>query len=256
MFRNKKIAVCLPARNESGHLEKIAKTMPKCVDEIVVVSNRSFDTTISELQDINIKRLKLVVDDRTIDGIGYGFAHMAAMENTDADILISADADMTYPVEDIEEIVTYFVDNNYDFITCTRYPVDKQTKIPFKLQLGVNVLNWETRLLYGFAAQDILSGMWVLTKDASQKLDLRMGGWNLSPEIKIKAFQHPLIRYGEYHIRQKTRAGETKQNYFKTGFDHLLWILLNRFGLGYPKNMDIVYSPIQNRWSKQSLTQK
>jgi glycosyltransferase involved in cell wall biosynthesis len=251
MFRNKKITVYFPARNESGHIDKIIKSVPSFVDEIIMVSNRSYDTTIEE--GFCNKKLKLIIDDRSIDGIGYGFAHMTAMEYSTGDILVAADADLTYPLDILKEILSYCLDNHLDFLNCTRYPVDKKTKISRKLQLGVNILNQEVRLLYGIKISDILSGMWVFKKDIVDKLHLRMGDWNLSPEIKIKAFLHDAVRYGEYHISQKIRAGETKQDYLATGWSHFRWILANRFGLGNPKKMDIIYSNIKSPISREII---
>lgn len=251
MYKNKKITVYFPARNEAGHLAQVVDGTPDFVDEIIVVSNRSFDNTLEELN--KYPRIRVLVDDRTIDGIGYGFAHLTALNAATGDILVAADADLTYPVHELDKILDNFMDNHYDFVTCTRYPVDSKTTIPFKLKFGVNFLNKEVEYLYGIKLQDTLSGMWVLTKDTVDKLNLVMGDWNLSPEIKIKAAMNPHVRYGEYHISQKQRAGETKQNYFKTGFDHALWILLNRFGLGNPKKMDIINYAAMNRWSEEMI---
>jgi hypothetical protein len=56
-----------------------------------------------------------------------------------------------------------------------------------------------------------------------------MGDWNLSPQIKLNAACNPNIRFTEYSIKQRLRKGETKQDYFKTGFSHAFWIFKNRF---------------------------
>lgn len=226
MYRNKRITVCLPCRNEGNHLKEVVKRIPKFVDEIIVVSNNSKDNTVEIA-----KKLKLTVieDNRTIGGIGYGFAHMTAIENATGDIIVGADGDATYPIEDLAKIIDHLIDNKYDFISCNRYPLQSGVKIPFMLQLGVNTLNTEVRLLYGIKIQDILSGMWVFRKPVRNKLDLNMGEWNLSPQIKINAAKHPKIKFTEYSIAQHQRLGESHQAHWKTGFQHLRWIFLNRF---------------------------
>jgi glycosyltransferase involved in cell wall biosynthesis len=226
MYRDKRISLCLPCRNEAGHLSEVIARVPKIVDEIIVISNKSSDDTVK-----TAKKLKTIAleDNRTIDGIGYGFAHMTGIENATGDIIVGADGDATYPIEDIQKVVDKLLDEKYDFISCNRYPLQPGTHIPFMLRLGVNTLNWEVRLLYGVKIQDILSGMWVFNKQAKRHLDLTMGEWNLSPQIKLNAALSKKIRFTEYSIAQHQRMGESHQAHFKTGFAHLRWIFLNRF---------------------------
>ncbi len=226
MYRNKKISLCLPCRNEAKHLHEVIKRVPKIVDEIIVISNNSKDDTVKVA-----KKLKLIAleDNRTIGGIGYGFAHITGIQRATGDIIIGADGDATYPIEDIQSIVDRLLDEKLDFISCNRYPLQEGTKIPFKLRLGVGTLNWEVRLLYGIKINDILSGMWVFNKSAKKHLNLNMGEWNLSPQIKINAATNPKIKFTEHSIAQHQRMGESHQSHFKTGFSHLRWIFLNRF---------------------------
>jgi len=231
MYRNKKISLCLPCRNESNHLHEVLKRVPSIVDEIIIISNNSKDDTVKVGQKLakKDKRVKVFEDNRTIGGIGYGFAHMTGIEQATGDLIVGADGDATYPIEDLEEVIDQLIDDKYDFISCNRYPLKGDTKIPLKLQLGVNTLNWEVRLLYGIKINDILSGMWVFNKKAKKLLNLNMGEWNLSPQIKINAAKHPQIKFVEHSIAQHQRLGESKQAHYKTGFSHLRWIFLNRF---------------------------
>lgn len=222
MYRNKKITVCFPCRNEGAHLKEVLARVPKFVDEIVVVSNKSKDDTVAVAKKLGAKAFE---DNRTIGGIGYGFAHITGINNATGDIIVGADGDATYPVEDLAEIIDHLLDNELDFISCNRYPLKDGTKIPFKLRAGVWMLNTEVRVLYGRKIQDILSGMWVFKKEAREHLNLTMGDWNLSPEIKINAAISPDIAFGEYSIAQHQRMGESHQNYFKTGLNHAMWIL-------------------------------
>jgi len=150
---------------------------------------------------------------------------MTGIQNATGDIIVGADGDATYPVEDLATIIDHLLDQDLDFISCNRYPLKDGTKIPFKLRFGVWMLNTEVRLLYGKKIQDILSGMWVFKKEAREDLHLSMGDWNLSPEIKINAAINPAIKFGEYSIAQHQRMGESHQNYFKTGFNHAMWII-------------------------------
>jgi glycosyltransferase involved in cell wall biosynthesis len=229
MYRNKRITLCLPCRNEAGHLKEVVKRIPKFVDEVIVISNKSKDNTVEVAKKLKLKALE---DNRTIGGIGYGFAHMTGIENATGDIIVGADGDATYPIEDLAKVIDYLLDEKLDFVSCNRYPLQPGTKIPFKLRLGVNTLNTEVRLLHGIKINDILSGMWVFRKEVKNKLNLTMGDWNLSPQIKINAAKHPKIRFSEFSIAQHQRLGESHQAHYKTGFSHLWWIFRNRWSSG------------------------
>ncbi len=226
MYKNKRISLCLPCRNEAKHLKKVIARAPKFVDEIIIISNKSSDNTVQVARKLGAKVLE---DNRTSGGIGYGYAHMTGIDNSTGDIIVGADGDATYPIEKLAAIIDFLLENKLDFVSCNRYPVQAGTKIPFKLRTGVWLLNKEVRWLYGFKINDILSGMWAFKKPTKNKLQLKMGDWNLSPEIKIKAATHPKISFGEYSISQHQRLGESHQKYFKTGISHAWWILKYRF---------------------------
>jgi glycosyltransferase involved in cell wall biosynthesis len=228
MYRSKKISVYLPCRNEADHLDKVLATIPAFVDEIIVVSNKSSDNTVQRARELGAQAIE---DNRTSGGIGYGYAHMSGIDQASGDIIITADADGTYPLEQLDRILDNFMDEQLQFMSCNRYPLHRESAIPLKLRLGVWILNTEARLLYGYKIQDILSGMWVLSREAKDNLNLTMGDWNLSPEIKLNAIMHPSISFGEHHIKQHLRHGVTHQSHWKTGFSHLLWIAFYRLKL-------------------------
>jgi glycosyltransferase involved in cell wall biosynthesis len=224
MYKNRSISVIMPCRNEGAHLAEIMRRIPKFVDEIIIVSNRSTDNTVEMAQRLG---LKVYEDNRAVKGIGYGFAHMTGIEAATSDIIAGIDGDATYPIENIDGIIDDLLKRNLDFISCNRYPLQDGTKIPLKLRLGVAMLNLETRLLYGIKVKDVLSGMWVFKREISPLLRLTMGDWNLSPQIKINAALHRDIQFGEHSIAQHQRRGTTKQRYFKTGLSHLVWLMRN-----------------------------
>lgn len=228
MIKNKRISVIIPCRNEGAHIRSVIAKIPNVVDEIIVVSNKSSDNTVEAAKAIG-GRVKVFEDNRVLNGIGYGYAHMTGIKEATGDLIVAMDGDATYPIEDISEIVDNLLSRKLDFVSCNRYPLKDNTKVPFKLKLGVTLLNVEVRLLYGVKINDILSGMWIFKKEIKDDLKLTMGDWNLSPQIKLNAATSQNIKFGEHNIVQHLRAGETKQNYFATGYSHAVWILRNRF---------------------------
>jgi len=236
MYKAQRITVCLPCRNEGNHLEEVIRHIPSYVDEIIVISNRSTDDTVAVARSLGVQ---VHEDNRALGGIGYGFAHMTGIKHATGDIIVGVDGDGTYPVEKLDKVIDHMRTNLLDFIACNRYPLQDGTQIPFKLRLGVGTLNLEARLLYGVKINDILSGMWVFRKDIREQLQLTMGDWNLSPQIKLNAACNLDIAYGEFSITQHDRLGATHQHYIKTGLSHLLWIFKNRVGMaGKPAEAD------------------
>lgn len=226
MYRGKKVSFYFPCRNEAGHLAKEIARLPSFVDEIIVVDNRSTDDTFQVARELGVRALK---DDRAKGGIGYGYAHMTGLQSATGDVIATADADGTYPIHELARMIDRMIDERIDFLSCNRYPLKNPADVPFILKLGVWALTMEARLLYFTRIRDILSGMWLVSKDAAPRLALTEGDWNLSPQIKLNAATHPEIRFAEEHITLAEREGRTKQQYLKTGLSHLWWIARNRF---------------------------
>ena len=228
MINQNRVSLVMPCRNEAGHLAKFVADVPLFYDEIICVSNLSTDRTVEVGKELEQRfpRFTLLQDDRTAGGIGYGYAHLTGIEASTGDIVVCADSDGTYPIEDVPDIIDKMEDKGLDFASCSRYP---DAKIPFGLQFGVKILNLEIALLYQTIIHDSLSGMWVFKRSVYKRLRLTEGDWNLSPQIKLNAHRYLGNKFGEVKIEQKNRHGETKQNYLKTGLNHLIWIAKNRF---------------------------
>lgn len=225
MFKNKSITVVMPCKNEESAIGKTIKSIPRYIDEIIVVDNGSTDNTSK----VASKLGALVISEpRIVRGIGYGFAHITGINNAKGDYIVGMDADDTYPSSEVANIISYMEKHNLDFVSCNRFPL-KNGAITKTRQLGVKILNFETKLLYNYPIKDILTGMWIIRKNIVRELDLKEGDWNLSPEIKINAIQNPNINFGEYHIDHFEREGNSKQQIWKTGLNHLLFIFVRRF---------------------------
>lgn len=243
MVKNNKISLVIPCRNEEKGLKALLPKVPPYIDEIIVVDNKSTDNTAEVAKQFNTT---VVRENRTWDGIGYGFAHQKGMKIAKGDYIVSMDGDNTYPVESIGNIVNFMDENKIDFVSCNRLPLMDIKALPAMNIIGILILNLETMLLYGYYIHDILSGMWVVKKDILKKLNLTMGDWNISPEIKLAALVNKDIRFVEYHIKHfKRLAGFSKQMYWKTGINHVLYILKRRFTTDNPLK-GVTISPVIN----------
>ncbi|MDQ3008278.1 MAG: glycosyltransferase family 2 protein [bacterium] len=242
MLKSKTISLIIPCRNEEKAIAAMLQKLPSCVDEVIVVDNNSRDKTAKVARSLGAK---VLTEKRQAHGIGYGYAHQRGLAAAKGDIVITMDGDNTYPLESIERVISYMIKSESTFVSCTRFPLKKTAAISKLRQLGVWILNTEVRVLYNYPIKDILSGMWAVDRSVISQLSLTEGGWNLSPEIKLSALFNKNIAFSEYHITHHHRDnGASKQVIWKTGFEHLLYILKRRF------TVDTQFNLIRLSWTE------
>lgn len=226
MIYGKTISIIIPCKNEEAALYSMLKSVPDYIDEVIVVDNGSTDNTTTVAKDAGAIVIR---EKRHINGVGYGYAHQKGLKKATGDIIVALDGDETYPMEAIKEVVRYMERSKSDFVSCARFPLADPHAISTIRQFGVQILNTQVSFLYGYQIKDILSGMWAMKREIIPLLNATNGEWNFSPEIKLAALTHPKIHFSEYHIAHKVRVnGFSKQNIWKTGFNHLRYILHRR----------------------------
>lgn len=226
MIQGKTITIVIPCKNEANIIGRCLNRIPSCIDEVLVIDNNSTDTTASVARKHEARVIK---EKRTVDGIGYGFAHQTGIQKATSDYIVALDGDDTYPMNTISTIIRTMEKEHIDVISCNRLPLTNPHVISKTRQFGIHILNTLVFVLYGHQVKDILSGMWIGKREALQELHVTSGGWNFSPEIKLSALIHPSIVFDEYHINHFSRAKEpSKQQIWKTGFNHSIFIIKKR----------------------------
>lgn len=224
MIKNYSISLIMPCKNEARALQTVLEKLPKEIDEVIVVDNNSNDQTKAVARKFGARIFSENKTDK--NGIGYGFAIQKGIREAKGNIVVCMDGDDSYPVKEIERMVNYLLKKNLDFISCNRLPFRKPKKMSSLRAFGVKILNLLTWSLYGYKIKDSLSGMWVFKKYVSSDLNLSEGGWNLSLEIKLKAILSPACRFAEHQISYQDRVFDlSKQNLFRTGFEHVLYLI-------------------------------
>lgn len=252
MVSSKKISLVIPCKNEEKIIDNTIKNVPTYVDEIIVVDNGSSDNSALVAQEAGAIVIK---EPRKLNGIGYGYAHLSGIRKATGDYIFGMDADDTYPSYEIKNIVEYMEKGKFDVVSCNRLPLRNPKAISKLRRLGIYVLNFEITLLYGYKIKDTLTGMWGIKRSCLPELNLRMGDWNLSPEVKIAAIMNKDVKFGEYHIDHFIREKEpSKQAIWKTGWGHFRYIAGKRFtedsALG-----SLIYKMVINRnWSQPKFS--
>lgn len=214
-------SLILPCKNEADALPELIKKIPASLD-VILVDNGSTDNTPQIAKKLGLRVIREIRHD---NGIGYGYALQAGIKQAKEDIIICMDADGSYPLSAITNVLKTLEKKKLDFISCNRIAFPSITNISSIRVTGVLILNFFTFILFGYKIKDSLTGMWVFRRSAINKLSLIEGGWDFSLEIKLQAIMNKDVKFAEYAIDYNNRSlGESKQNLIVTGFQHLLFL--------------------------------
>jgi len=232
MYRNQKISILIPSFNEREGIRYIMESVPGWVDEVVVV-----DCSTDGTDDIARQLGARVIRERPT---GYGQAYLTGFQHVTGDVIITMDADGTYPVksEELGGLLDRLIDGKHDFISGSRFPARFSRGImPRERVLGNRLMTSWANLLFQTSYNDILSGMWILRREVVPKLSVTSANWLLSAEIKLAALTNPEINFAEVHIPYRKRIGESKfarpwYSLYRAGFENALYLLARRiYGL-------------------------
>ena len=225
----RKISVIIPALNEEEAIEGVIRAIPKdelekmgFETQVVVVDNGSEDRTGEIARKAGAE---VILEPER----GYGRAYKAGFANASGDIIATADADLTYPVEEIPNLVNLLEEENLDFISTNRFAQMDRDAMSMRNKLGNSVLNMTTRLLFGMTLKDSQSGMWVFRREVLHGLVLKSDGMSLSEELKIEACHFAKCRWKEVPIRYRKRAGKAKLRGWRDGIQNLCYLIRKRF---------------------------
>jgi glycosyltransferase involved in cell wall biosynthesis len=225
MRRGMRISVVIPCFNEAEGIARVVPAIPAFVDEIIIVDNNSTDDTSEVARRLGAK---VVFEGRR----GYGSAYKAGLSAAAGDITVTMDGDGTYPVEQIGECIDYLLDNNLDFVSASRFPLEDAHAMNIANRVGNALLTMATLVLFMRAIRDSQSGMWIFRTALYRELNPMSDGMPFSEEIKIKALMNRRVRFGECHIGYHQRIGEVKLQKWRDGVRNLLYLVKLRFGVG------------------------
>ena len=224
---HKKLTIVIPALNEEQGIEKTVRAIPRAEInrigyqcQVLVVDNGSEDATVELAAGAGAE----VVSE---PNRGYGTALKKGFAAADGDIIVTADADATYPLEDIPRLVQILDSENIDFITTNRFALMPKEAMSKRNRVGNAILSWTMRLLFGLKIEDSQSGMWVFRKAILQRLRLT-SNTPLSQEIKIEACHFARCPWKEVPIQYRPRSGKAKLGGWKVGTGNLIHLVSKR----------------------------
>jgi glycosyltransferase involved in cell wall biosynthesis len=224
MHRNKSLSVVIPCKNEEQGIATVLAGVPSYVDEVLVV-----DSSTDRTPEIAAQMGARVVRE---DRLGYGRAYKTGLAEASGDVIATIDGDLTYPIEQLDRLVDYLLDNDLDFVNASRFPLKDRGSMRTLNVVGNKLITLVFNILYFKSLADALSGMWVIRAEAVPKLRVRSDNWNFSEEIKIEAIVRDGVRFGECRIPYRERVGDSKLSPFKVGFENVMFLFAKRFTIG------------------------
>ncbi|HSW79458.1 MAG TPA: glycosyltransferase family 2 protein [Candidatus Saccharimonadales bacterium] len=204
-----KISIVIPALNEEEGIGPVLQAIPiKALQrmnyevELLVIDNGSTDKTPHIARDHGATVIIQPIR-------GYGNAYKAGFANATGDIIATGDADLTYPFDDLPNILKKMHKENIDFVTTDRLSTLNAGAMTKFHQFGNWVLSSMTKILYKCPFNDSQSGMWIFKSSIWPQLDVRSSGMPFSQEIKLEAFCKG-FKCIELPIEYRARAGKEK----------------------------------------------
>ena len=180
----------MPAYNESltiaATIEAFHRELPEA--QIVVVDNNSKDATAAIAAD-TLQRLGATGEVISELRQGKGNAVRRAFLEVDADIYVMSDADLTYPAEQVHQLIQPVLDNRADMVVGDRLSGGHYSK-ENKRQLhgfGNALVRWLVNTLFRARLADIMSGYRVFNRRFVKNYPILIEGFQLETDVTLHA---------------------------------------------------------------------
>ncbi len=215
-----KVTVVLPAFNEAKRIVRAVKEVKKWMDEtgydyeIVIAEDGSTDGTDRIASEIARKdpKVKHIHSDRRL---GRGKALTRAFKNSDGDVLVYLDVDLSTDMRHLKELIDAIAKEGYDIATGSRLMKESCAERPLKRYLASKTYNFLVRLMLGSKLRDHQCGFKAFKRSSILSLldEVKDDHWFWDTEILVLA-QRKGLKVKEIPVRWK-QSGETKVRFTK-----------------------------------------
>jgi len=173
---------CVPAYNEEAGIGSLIKKLQKFVDLVIVCDDGSSDNT----SEIAIQSKAKVVKHSQNKGKGAALKSLfkASLE-TQADIIITIDADGQFLPEEIPLLTKNLQENELDIVVGYRF--DDNNEMPKYRKAGNKLLDSVTKLASDIGIRDTQSGFRAYTRQSIELIKFQSDGFASDSEILINA---------------------------------------------------------------------
>ena len=210
-----KTTVVIPCYKVAAHIEHVLRTLPDCVDEIILVDDCSPDDTGKVLEQLSQQDSRNTVI-RKPKNMGVGGAMVAGFKEAlhrGCDIVVKLDGDGQMDSSRIAEMVQAIESGDYDFVKGNRF-YDKYAlrKMPMIRKIGNFGMSFLVKMSSGYwQVSDPTNGFIAISKETLQKTDMT---W-LSPRFFFESSLLCELYYTGARIKEISMPaiyGEEKSN--------------------------------------------
>ena len=234
MYKDKSIAVVVPAHNEETQISMVIDTMPGFVDKIVIIDDVSADKTCEVVERHKAVNDRVVlIRHETNQGVGGAIAtgYKWARDN-DMDVAVVMAGDGQMDPADLPAVIEPVVSGEVDYTKGNRlFSGEAYKTIPKVRYFGNAMLSLMTKVASGYwHVADSQSGYTAINKEALRTIDWdkmykRYGQPNdLLVRLNVAAF-----RVRDVHIRPVYNIGEKSGIRVKKVVFTISWLLVKLF---------------------------
>ncbi len=222
------ISVIIPVYNEEDAIIKTIDNIKKVLkenkllrgSEIIVVNDGSSDNTRNNAIETGV----IVLDNET--NTGYGYSLKKGIEYAKNDIIVITDADLTYPFEEVPEMLR-IKNKGYDMVVGAR--TGEYYKESVLKSILRKILKIFTEFMAGTKINDVNSGLRIFNKNDVKKFLPRL--CNTFSFTTSQTLAYLMNGYSIYYmdIPYYKRVGKTKVKLFKNSLITAKYVLLSGF---------------------------
>ena len=150
MYKDKKLAVVVPAYNEEKLIISTIKSIPDYVDDIIVVNDASTDLTGKIIKDFKDRDITILNNSKN-RGVGFTLkkGYQKALDlNSDIAIVMAGDGQMDPKY--IPDLVLPILDEDVDYTKGNRLTSPDRKKMPIFRRFGNSILTLLTKISTGY----------------------------------------------------------------------------------------------------------
>ena len=203
----KTIKVIIPAYNEEASIGLVIGDIPDCVEEIIVVSNASTDSTLENARKAGATAL-------TEPTPGYGNACLKGMsylasQKEKPDIVVFLDGDYSDYPQQLTELLKPILDDNIDFVLGARVKnLREKGSMTFPQRFGNKLATTLMHWFFGSRFTD-LGPFRAIKYDKLIALNMQDKTYGWTVEMQLKALRKNLT-YTEVPVKYRNRIGVSK----------------------------------------------
>ena len=213
-----KTAAIIPAFNEEVAIGSVVLLSREHVDEVLVVDEGSTDRTASVAEMAGARVL------RHHKNLGKGAALKTGFQATDADVIVTLDADGQHDPAEIPKLMEPIIRGEADIVNGSRYLHGTDENTPRYRRVGQKILDTATNISTGLEITDTQSGFRAFSSKTIPHFRFRDPGFVVESEMLADAAEAGL-RIMEVEVGVRYDVDGSTRNPVSHGVSVLLRIL-------------------------------